>query len=117
MLAAGRLRLHRLDVGGRMIAGISCFRHDDTVSFYVTAYDPAYSRYGPGRRIMAAAVRSAIEEGAHRFDFLRGDETYKEAWGAVPADDERIRFPVSGRARLARQAKRAARRAGRLIGR
>ena len=110
MLEAGRLRLHRLDVGDRMIAGISCFRHDDTVSFYVTGFTPDYGRYGPGRRVIAAAIRGAIEEGAGRFDFLRGAEEYKSTWGAVPIDDDRIRFPIGARARLAAQVIGAARR-------
>ena len=32
-----------------MIAGISCFRHDDTVSFYVTGYEAAFARYRPAK--------------------------------------------------------------------
>jgi CelD/BcsL family acetyltransferase involved in cellulose biosynthesis len=95
----GRLRLHRLDVDGEMAAAISCFRHDDTVSFYTTGYDASLSAYGPGRRIMAASIRSAIEEGARRFDFLRGDEPYKSSWGAVEAFNDRIRMPVGPRGR------------------
>jgi len=102
-LQAGRLRLHRLDVDGKMAAAISCFRHDDTVSFYTTGYDPALSAYGPGRRIMAVAIRSAIEEGARRFDFLRGDEAYKQAWGTVAVHDDRIRMPIGPKARLLNQ--------------
>lgn len=98
-LEAGRLRLHRLDVDGRMAAAISCFRHDETVSFYTTGYDPALSSYGPGRRIMAAAIRSAIDEGARRFDFLRGDEPYKRTWGAADAWDDRVRMPAGARGR------------------
>ncbi|MCJ7727010.1 MAG: GNAT family N-acetyltransferase [Acidimicrobiia bacterium] len=99
-LDAGRLRLHRLDVDGSMAAAISCFRHDETVSFYTTGYDPALSSYGPGRRIMAAAIRSAIDEGARRFDFLRGDEAYKRDWGATEAYDDRIRMPMGPKGNL-----------------
>jgi len=117
----GRLRLHRLDVDGTMAAAISCFRHDDTVSFYTTGYDASLSTYGPGRRIMAVSIRSAIDEGARRFDFLRGDETYKSSWGAVDAFDDRIRMPVGSRGRTLAQAAsmvRGARRAfRRLLGR
>jgi len=103
-LEAGRLRLHRLDVDGEMAAAISCFRHDETVSFYTTGYDPALSGYGPGRRIMAVAIRSAIDEGARRFDFLRGDEAYKQAWRTIDAYDDRIRMPVGPRGRVLTQA-------------
>ena len=97
---AGRLRLWRLDVGDDPIAVIECFRFADTVSFYTTGYDPAWGRFGPGRRIMAAAIAGAIDEGAREFDFLRGDETYKAAWGAEVRHDLRIRRPVGPRGRL-----------------
>lgn len=89
----GRLRLHRLDVGDRVAAIIYCFRHGDVMSFYQTGYDPELSRYGPGRRLMAAAIRSAIEEGAKEFDLLRGDEDHKRRWSTAVRIDRRI---VSG---------------------
>ena len=75
-------------------------RYGDTVSFYATGYDEAWARYGPGRRVMAAAIRSAISEGAIEFDFLRGAESYKEAWTSRARLDQRIVFPgsVVGRA-------------------
>ena len=97
---AGRLRLHRLDVDGRAVAVIYCFRHGDTVAFYSTGYDTGFARYGPGRRIMAVAIRAAIDEGATRFDFLRGDEEYKAAWGTEDAPLTRILRPTSPRGRL-----------------
>lgn len=95
LLAAGRLRLHRLDVGSDIIAAIHCFRYGDRVSFYSTGYDPAWRRYGPGRRIMAAAIRSAVDEGATEFDFLRGDEAYKRSWGTRTRFDLRLWRPSS----------------------
>lgn len=100
MYDAGRLRLWRLDAGGTPIAIIECFRFGDVVVFYTTGYDPAWARFGPGRRVMAAAIAGAIDEGAAEFDFLRGDESYKAAWGAEARHDLRIRRPVGPRGRL-----------------
>lgn len=97
---AGRLRLHRLDVGGEMAAAICCFRQADTVAFYTTGYDERWGRFGPGRRIMAEAIRSALEEGATEFDFLRGDEPYKRSWGARVHHDLRITRPTTRRGRI-----------------
>lgn len=94
-LAAGMLRLFRLDIGTSAGAIEYCFSYRDTVAAFQTAYDPKWGRYGPGRRVVAEAIRIAIEEGAHRFDFLRGNEPYKEVWGAVPEFDERIWMPAS----------------------
>ena len=95
MLASGRLRLWRLDVGGDTIAAIECFRHGDIVSFYTTGYDKAWQRFGPGSRVMAVAVSGAIAEGATGFDFLRGNEPYKQSWGAAARYDLRIVQPAS----------------------
>lgn len=108
MLAAGRLRLWRLDVGGRTIAAIHCFRHADTVAFYATGFDAAWASYRPGRQIMATAIRGAIDEGAAEFDFLRGDEPYKRAWGVAVRHDLRIRHSAGPKGRLLGMGRRAA---------
>lgn len=97
---AGRLRLWRLDVDDDPIAVIECFRFGGVVAFYTTGYDPAWARFGPGRRIMAAAIAGAIDEGADEFDFLRGDESYKESWGTDIRHDLRIIRPAGSRGRL-----------------
>ncbi|MEX0826406.1 MAG: GNAT family N-acetyltransferase [Acidimicrobiia bacterium] len=99
MLAAGRLRLWRLDVGESPIAIIECFRVGEVVSFYTTGFDPAWSRFGPGRAIMARAIQGAIDEGAREFDFLRGDEEYKQSWGTDTRIDLRLRRPLGPRGR------------------
>jgi len=99
-LEAGRLRLYRLDVAGKAVAIIYCIRQGEVVSFYTTGYDPAYARFGPGRDLMAHAIGAAIAEGATEFDFLRGDESYKDQWGARPRWDWRALLPVGARGRL-----------------
>ncbi len=99
-LEAGRLRLHRLDVDGKAAAVIYCVRQGDVVSFYTTGYDPDYARFGPGRDLMAHAIGAAIAEGATEFDFLRGDEAYKDHWGARLRHDWRVVLPTSPRGRL-----------------
>ncbi len=97
---AGRLRLHRLDVGSDTVAAILCYRFGNTVAFYTTGYDPDWSRYGPGRTILAHAIASAIGEGAEVFDLLRGNETYKERWKPVVRHNLRIRRPVGVKGRV-----------------
>jgi CelD/BcsL family acetyltransferase involved in cellulose biosynthesis len=99
-LEAGRLRLSRLDVGGKAVAVIYCVRQGDVVSFYTTGYDPDYARFGPGRDLMAHAIGAAIAEGATEFDFLRGDEAYKDHWGARLRHDWRVVLPTGPRGRL-----------------
>lgn len=109
MLASGRLRLWRFDVGADAIGVIESFRQGDTVSFYTTGFDKKWQRFGPGTRIMAVAIAAAIAEGATGFDFLRGDEPYKRRWGTELRHDLRVIRPVSRLGRVlfaAREIKR-----------
>lgn len=91
----GMLRLYRLDIGSHVAAAEYCSSFGGIVSDYQGGYDRRWSRHGPGRLITSHAIRAAIEEGAHSFDFLRGDEAYKDDWRAEPAFDERIWMPAS----------------------
>ncbi|MEE9299311.1 MAG: GNAT family N-acetyltransferase [Acidimicrobiia bacterium] len=99
-LETGRLRMWRLDVGDDPIAVVWCIRAGDSVVFYTTGFDRRWARFGPGRRIMARAIRGAIDEGATEFDFLRGDEPYKRSWGTQIRRDVRIRRPSGPKGRL-----------------
>ena len=76
----GALRILGLWDGATPIAMQALF--DDpirkTVGAFQTGYDPAYAKYGPGKALVALAIRDAIERGYTYFDHLRGDESYKE---------------------------------------
>ena len=43
-----------------------------------------YDQYSPGRTLMGHTIQTAIEEGVHVYDFLRGDHAYKRRFGAEP---------------------------------
>jgi CelD/BcsL family acetyltransferase involved in cellulose biosynthesis len=49
---------------------------------YMLGYNADYSRYSPGTGIIALTIQLAIEENYGEYDFLRGDEPYKERFGA-----------------------------------
>jgi len=49
---------------------------------YMLGYNPDYSRYSPGTGIVALTIQCAIEEEYAEYDFLRGDEAYKERFGS-----------------------------------
>jgi CelD/BcsL family acetyltransferase involved in cellulose biosynthesis len=40
--------------------------------------------------MVACYIQRAIELGRSRFDFMRGNESYKYAWGAVDEPIERL---------------------------
>jgi CelD/BcsL family acetyltransferase involved in cellulose biosynthesis len=83
LLARGVLRLEALRLGGRIIAAHYGLRRGAAGYSYIHAFDPAFARFGPGWLLMAHSLGAAAREGARSFDFLRGGEGYKYAWGAV----------------------------------
>ena len=82
MLDAGSLRMYGLRVGERIVAVFYGFTSGDTVYYYLSGYDPDLEKLSPGTLIVAHAIEQAAREGARAFDFLRGAEDYKYAWGA-----------------------------------
>ncbi|HEY0615370.1 MAG TPA: GNAT family N-acetyltransferase [Candidatus Elarobacter sp.] len=66
--------------GEEPIAGAVAFLDAARSSFglYMIGFDEAYAKLSPGKGIVGRAIRSAIESGYERFDFLRGDEPFKQ---------------------------------------
>jgi CelD/BcsL family acetyltransferase involved in cellulose biosynthesis len=54
-----------------------------TIAVYAACYDPRYAQYSPGKALDAYTIRWAIQKGFKTYDFLRGEEPYKMALGAV----------------------------------
>src|SRR5579884_1319696 len=77
--AQGVLRMFVYWDGARPIAGATAFVDDLRSSFglYMLGFDAEYDKFSPGKGLIGRAVRTAIEAGYARFDFLRGDEPFK----------------------------------------
>jgi CelD/BcsL family acetyltransferase involved in cellulose biosynthesis len=88
--ADGGLGLTFLTVGGRRIASGIHFETGDGLLYYNAGIDPDARDLSPGVLMIYAYVRRALERGLRRFDFLRGDESYKYEWGAVDEPIQRI---------------------------
>jgi CelD/BcsL family acetyltransferase involved in cellulose biosynthesis len=82
MADEGVARCFQIKVGKGPIAALYGFLQGDRFWSYQTGFDPAYSRFCPGALILEHAISRVIAEGARVFDFLRGSEDYKQAWGA-----------------------------------
>ena len=112
-LARGWLRLYILWLDRRPAAALYGFRYGRTFLFYQAGFDREFTRWSVGLVAMGLAIRAAIEEGAHEFDLLHGEEAYKSLWASSARELERIElFPptAAGRAhRLLRRGARAAR--------
>jgi CelD/BcsL family acetyltransferase involved in cellulose biosynthesis len=86
----GPLRLAFLTVGGRRIAAGLQFQNGDACLYYNAGVDPDARDLSPGIVLVAEYIRRALAEGRTRFDFLRGNESYKYEWGAVDEPIQRL---------------------------
>jgi CelD/BcsL family acetyltransferase involved in cellulose biosynthesis len=84
--ARGWLRLRQLYVDDRLVAGIVLFHAGKTASFYQSGWDTSFRPFSVGELMMTHSIRSAIDEGMTTFDFLRGHESYKFGYGALPEE-------------------------------
>lgn len=82
MLDAGALRMYAVRINERIVAVFYGFAHQETIYYYLSGYDPALEKLSIGNVIVAHAIENAVRDGAETFDFLRGAEEYKYAWGA-----------------------------------
>jgi glycosyltransferase involved in cell wall biosynthesis/CelD/BcsL family acetyltransferase involved in cellulose biosynthesis len=92
--AAGALRLHALWRGRECVGALYAFRSNDRLLSYQHAYHPALADLSPGIVLTAHAIESAALEGCASFDFLRGGEAYKYAWGA--RDRQLVKLVLAG---------------------
>jgi CelD/BcsL family acetyltransferase involved in cellulose biosynthesis len=83
LAAEGILRLYRLRIGEAVAAVYYGFAWRGRSYAYIGGFDPEIPRFSPGVLILLHAIGAAIAEGCTQFDFLRGGEAYKYAWGAV----------------------------------
>ncbi len=86
----GLLRIFYLRFEGKLVAVIFAFDYRGRISNYLTAFDPEYQRLGFGRTLLYEAVRDSFENGYKAWDFLRGDEQYKQWWRAQVIPKARV---------------------------
>jgi CelD/BcsL family acetyltransferase involved in cellulose biosynthesis len=76
------LRLYGMRMNGALVAVYLGFLCGERALYYLSGFDPAVGEFSPGMLLIAHAISEAIREKAGCFDFLRGGEPYKYAWGA-----------------------------------
>ena len=77
MSAIDSLRLNILELNASPIAATICFDYQNDVYLYNSGYDPEYSWLSVGLISKALCIKDSIQRLKKRFDFLKGDETYK----------------------------------------
>ncbi|RYG42829.1 GNAT family N-acetyltransferase [bacterium] len=76
----GWLRMTVLRHEGNAVGALYGMTMGRTSYYYQAGFDPEAKAISPGTLLVAHAIRTAIEEGANVFDFMRGDEPYKRRW-------------------------------------
>lgn len=76
------IRLYFLELDAKRVASILAFNCGDELWLYNSGFDPAYAGASVGLVSKAFALKQAIAEGKHCYDFLRGHEPYKYDLGA-----------------------------------
>ncbi len=99
-LALGHLVLARLVVGERPISGVLGYRYRDEFTFQIFAYDPAWQSYSPSRLAMECLIRWCFDAGVRIFDFMPGDQPFKDVWGDEIATVSNFLIPLSRSGRL-----------------
>ena len=91
LVAAGWARLWFLESAGAPVATFLCVEYGAAVGLYNSGFDPTHARLAPGIVLLGHLIRDAIERAVPVFDFLRGEEPYKYAFGPTPRDLMRLR--------------------------
>lgn len=77
---------------GKPIAAQLYFISEEGFQLYQSGYLPEAMHLEPGHLLFTVMLNRAITRGDHCFDFLRGNEAYKEFWGAKPHIQMKLRM-------------------------
>lgn len=82
----------QLRANDRMVAAIYGYLFSGRMSYYQIAIDPDWDRWSPGTLLIHLSLADAQGSGVREYDFLRGEEEYKERWATGKRPVLRLRF-------------------------
>jgi len=75
------LQIDLLTINGRNVAGLVHLKYQSTLSMYLMAVDKKYNpKVSLGNYLIGQSINNAIASGYTRYDFLKGEESYKFHW-------------------------------------
>jgi CelD/BcsL family acetyltransferase involved in cellulose biosynthesis len=94
MAGTGLLRLGQLDFDGQAVAMVMCFDYNGSVYLYNSGFNPQYDSLSVGLLSKVFCIEQSIQQGKKRFEFLKGNEIYKQRLGGkeIPLSRCEIRF-------------------------
>ena len=90
LLERGWLRLWFLELDGRAAATWYGWNVGGRYAYYLGGFDPEWEKQSVGFVLLAHTIRSATEEQAYEYDFLRGGEEYKGRFAAEAREIETV---------------------------
>jgi CelD/BcsL family acetyltransferase involved in cellulose biosynthesis len=88
----GWLNLCFLTLNDEPVSAIYAFKYRNKMFNYLTGFDPKYSEYRVGHLSFLYSINNCIENGLREFDFMRGDESYKQNWNTLIRNNLEVRF-------------------------
>jgi CelD/BcsL family acetyltransferase involved in cellulose biosynthesis len=87
----GWLNLCFLTLNDEPVSAIYAFKYGNKMFNYLTGFDPAFSDYRVGHLLFMYSIKDSIENGLREFDFMRGDESYKQQWNTLIRNNLEVR--------------------------
>lgn len=75
-----KVRLYGLRLKNQIISVIYGFEFCNRFFYYQVAHDPDYKNFSPGSVLLFLVIEDCCSRGINEFNFLQGDESYKEVW-------------------------------------
>ena len=88
------LKLCFLELNKQPTAAIMCFDYNDNYYLYNNGFDPQFRPLSVGLLSKALSIQDSIQKGRKKFDFLKGEETYKRHMGGKEVPLSRCRIQV-----------------------
>lgn len=117
-LAEDRLRLWTLTIDGRVAAVQLAFLDNGTAHCFQVGFDPAYAKDSVGKVMLMLCIKDCVEDPQVReYDFMGGDQPYKECWAKAGRETLRLVWLRSGFRSLAYTSMKLADQMGRSMAR
>jgi CelD/BcsL family acetyltransferase involved in cellulose biosynthesis len=88
--ASGMLRIFTVRWRDAVAAIVLTFLYRGKIFSYMSAFDPEHEILGFGRTLLYESFRYCFDQGYTAWNFLRGTESYKSSWGALPIPKIRL---------------------------
>lgn len=74
------VRFYGLQVNNKLISIIYGYEYSNIFYYYQVSHDPEFYKLSPGSVLLHLVLEDCCKRGLKEFNFLQGDENYKEGW-------------------------------------